>query len=226
MNDLNAPTPLPTAATASCSPKYLTEQRQSAAQPYLPSGWWRFRVWGGSDVPRWWRRWPNSREQFDAFPFRQRITDTIYPHSQYDLAARVSPIVWRIFQEFGIMLMLGISCTITFTPFILRSSWDVMCGDMASGGVPFTSSSKRKLYHKYRPSLGPSFSGSLFLRYFPNSNNSMINYLQLGLDFFTNNIGLVMVLFWRFYSFVLRHGHILISLEAPLDLLVTLICIN
>ena len=34
-----------------------------------------------------------------------------------------------------------------------------------------------------------------------------------------------MVLFCRFYSCQLRHGHILRSLEAPFDLLATLVCI-
>ena len=84
---------------------------------------------------------------------------------------------------------------------------------------------QNKLYRPYWPSIGPSFHVSLFFKYFPNSNNRMRSYLHLCLDFFTNNIGLIMVLFWKFYSCQLRHGHILISLEAPLDLSETLVCI-
>ena len=92
-----------------------------------------------------------------------------------------------------------------------------MFGDMDANVMPFTSCSK-KLYHSYWPTIGPYFPGYLFLEYFPNSNNKLNSYLQIGLELFTNNIGLITVLFWRFYFCQSRHGHILRSLEAPFDL--------
>ena len=63
-----------------------------------------------------------------------------------------------------------------------------------------------------------SFPGSLFLEYFTNRNNGLSSYLQTVLELFKNNIGLIMVLFYIFYSCQSRHGHIFRSLEAPIDL--------
>ena len=63
------------------------------------------------------------------------------------------------------------------------------------------------------------------MEYFPNSNNILISCLHLGLEFFTNNFELIIVLFCRFYSFQSLHGHILRSLEANFDLLEIQVCI-
>ena len=84
---------------------------------------------------------------------------------------------------------------------------------------------QNKLYHPYRPSIRVYFPGSLFLDYWTNSNNRLSSYLQLDLAFSTSNIGLSMVLFCIFYSCQSINGNILRSLEAPFNLLVTLVSI-
>ena len=84
---------------------------------------------------------------------------------------------------------------------------------------------QNKLYHPYWPSIWPSFPISLFLDYFPNSNNRLSSYLQLGLELFAKNIGMIMVLFCRFYSCQSINGHILRFLEAPFNLWATLVFI-